>query len=661
MLPKGRPGRGKYARVATDDHNQDESEIDDGDRFQTVHLSSDGSDEEHFSREKSGRKRVSRGSWSSCWNPLKPSSPRKARYTFKEDLLDVHALPAKLFYFFMSFGGGFLVPFLPVYFRKLGLSAAETGFLGSLPSFITFWSAPLWTALADKFHCLRFVLVLNLVSYVVFHVSLAVIPSALSPGTCLQEDDKCVRGTSSVSPSPVSLSPTTYMPANQSSSLPYSESSIIAMYNTSFAAYSPSVSSYFTAMVNATATVSQSGIDSKKQIRDVVEAAAFVALAHIFSAAMHSTADAAVIQLVDGNQKTGESRYGKQRLWGAAGFALGNIVSGLWASMEGDKCNNGRYSVHFAGFAIFMVLSACVGGLCLFPKPSSKQDGQGSSKAMSSHQPVHVTGGLKMIFSRPRTAAVFLAVFALAIAKGIDSFLVWFLKEMCASEAVLGWSLFMLAGSEVPMFLLSDKIVARLGHVQTIYAAFALFVVRTALYTTLTSPYFVLPLETLRGAAFSLLWSCAVQYGRRIAAPGLEATMQGILSGIWYGVGSGLGSIAGGAIYQHAGPRVLFGLSSVWCLVTGCLFALSQVIIERRERTKRSEAEENVFLADEDDVVEFDQTRANGRRTAEVPDQPTSSVLVSKERTQNGTDVDNGHVANGAASREFTECADIDL
>ena len=613
MLPTIRSTRGRYARVATDE--QDENEAEENSSFQTVHLSSDDGEVDGLNKVRSsGNKHA--GHVKACWRAwYSVPRRRKTHYTFKEDLLDFHALPAKLFYLFMSFGGGFLVPYLPVFFRKLGLSPAETGLLGSLPAFVTFWSAPMWSGIADKYQCLRLVLVLNLLSYMVFHVSLLAVPTAIIPGDCLDADNTCAGF--SVTTSPSSNFSTVFL---NYSTAPYHNNTLTEPPgHLSSNSSAPGASNQNGFSLRREDNTPPSHIRQEQQIKDVLEAGVLVMLAHFFSASMHSSADAAVIQLVDGSGKVAESRYGKQRLWGAAGFALGNIVSGVWANALADKCHNGRYSVHFAGFAIFMTLAALIGGLFLFRGASSDRTEQGKVKSTSANgkESLQICRGLKMIFSRLRPLTIFLAVLSLAIAKGMDFFLIWFLKEMCASEAMLGWALFMLAGSEVPMFMLSDKIVARLGHTRTIYIVFALFVARTGLYATLHNPYFVLPLEVLRGMAFSLLWSCVVQYGRRIATPGLETTVQGLLSSIWYGIGSAIGSIVGGILYQSVGPRAMFGLSSVWCLICGCAFAVSQFVIERRTNTERTQAEENIFVEDDEhETVEFDQRKVQLRYSA---------------------------------------------
>jgi len=58
-------------------------------------------------------------------------------------------IPAKTFYFFYYGAGSALFPFLVLFYRDLGLSGREIGFLTALPPLVALFSASLWGGLAD--------------------------------------------------------------------------------------------------------------------------------------------------------------------------------------------------------------------------------------------------------------------------------------------------------------------------------------------------------------------------------------------------------------------------------------------------------------------------------------------------------------------------------
>jgi PPP family 3-phenylpropionic acid transporter len=67
---------------------------------------------------------------------------------------------AKLFYFFYFAAIGSLVPFLNVYFARLGLSGAQIGWLSSIAPLIALTANPFWGAVADRWQVHRWVLAL---------------------------------------------------------------------------------------------------------------------------------------------------------------------------------------------------------------------------------------------------------------------------------------------------------------------------------------------------------------------------------------------------------------------------------------------------------------------------------------------------------------------
>lgn len=83
------------------------------------------------------------------------AAPEQADHPGKEGLrarlpsIDRALFWPKAFYFCFYAAGASLVPFLALYYRELGLSSAQIGFLVGVSPLITLFSAPLWGAGAD--------------------------------------------------------------------------------------------------------------------------------------------------------------------------------------------------------------------------------------------------------------------------------------------------------------------------------------------------------------------------------------------------------------------------------------------------------------------------------------------------------------------------------
>ena len=95
------------------------------------------------------------------WHRHRPSS-----------LINRFLLAPKIFNLFYSASLASLIPFLPIYFRLLGLTAFQSGLLGAGRGFISFWSTPIWCLSAERFDKRKCFLLLMLMAGIALNVCL---------------------------------------------------------------------------------------------------------------------------------------------------------------------------------------------------------------------------------------------------------------------------------------------------------------------------------------------------------------------------------------------------------------------------------------------------------------------------------------------------------
>ncbi|GFO42618.1 major facilitator superfamily domain-containing protein 6 [Plakobranchus ocellatus] len=119
--------------------------------------------------------------------PLRPyhhnqqqQQQQNKRHPFSRDFIDSmftvvdkDLLFCKLFYFFFFGAFGSLFPLLAIYFKQLGMSAAQSGVLIGFRPFIEFLSAPFWGGLADKWRRGKEMLLFALLCWIVFTLAIA--------------------------------------------------------------------------------------------------------------------------------------------------------------------------------------------------------------------------------------------------------------------------------------------------------------------------------------------------------------------------------------------------------------------------------------------------------------------------------------------------------
>lgn len=81
-------------------------------------------------------------------------------------------------------------------------------------------------------------------------------------------------------------------------------------------------------------------------------------------------------------------------------------------------------------------------------------------------------------------------------------------------------------GGELPFFFLSGWILKKIGHIHAMSLVLIGFGVRFLLYSVLSNPWWVLPIELFQGVTFGLFYSTMTSYASIVAPTGTESTLQ---------------------------------------------------------------------------------------------------------------------------------------
>lgn len=242
--------------------------------------------------------------------------------------------------------------------------------------------------------------------------------------------------------------------------------------------------------------------------------------------------DNSVVALL-GREKQG---YGRVRVWGSYGWGIVALAAG--------------YILDWAGlswlFVVYLAIFACLIWVTI----------------QLPVQPAELAGTFRSGFGtlmRNRPWILFLLV-SLACGMSLSlflNFLFLYLDMMGASGAILGYSLTLSTISEVPIFVLSQRMLKRWNTQLLIGVALLAFIIRAFAYVAMTAPWQVLLISLLHGPSFGVMWLAGVQYADDIAPAGLGATAQGMFGGVVMGLGSALGALIGGVLYD-SNPVAVF-------------------------------------------------------------------------------------------------------
>lgn len=212
-------------------------------------------------------------------------------------------------------------------------------------------------------------------------------------------------------------------------------------------------------------------------------------------------------------------RYGHQRLWGSVGWGSFSIISGLLI----DKFSEGKATKNYAvGFYIMAIL------IFIDMAVSSKL------KYSQTKLSTNIMKDVWQIVSSFRVIVFFMWCIVVGLGTAmVWNFLFWHLEDLAGDNyggsmktlqgLVMGIQCF---GGELPFFFISGKLLKKIGHVHAMSLVLLGFGVRFFLYSVLSNPWYVLPIELMNGVTFGVLYATMASYASIIAPSGTEATMQ---------------------------------------------------------------------------------------------------------------------------------------
>jgi MFS transporter, PPP family, 3-phenylpropionic acid transporter len=245
--------------------------------------------------------------------------------------------------------------------------------------------------------------------------------------------------------------------------------------------------------------------------------------------------------------------YGRQRVWGALGWAASAPLAG-WVT--------GELGLSWA-FFLFLGLMPWV-AVVATRVPYAASVGRR-----------RVGGGLALVLRDPRWIPFLLTGFAGGVGLALVSyFLPLHLRDLGASYGLIGVAVAVPAMSEIPFMVLGGMLLAVVGPRRMLIAAVAAMALRLLLSGIITDHVALAAVQFLHGPSFGVLWIAGVAYARELAPQGSRAVAQGLFTAVTGGLGGFAGSLLGGITYDALGGGGTFLLAAAFTAVAALLLAL---------------------------------------------------------------------------------------
>lgn len=461
------------------------------------------------------------------------------RKTFKEKLksefrIDPTTIAYKAFYFFFFGGFGASFPYMPLYFRQLGLSASLVGLLAGIRPLIQFASAPFWSVLSDKFKARKAVLLFSIIAWLVMTLAL-LIPKPHNT-VCKKTSVVVSTGINGVSDFPEAE--TEFLQKNHSNKfLHISQKMKLLIKSRTKKSYKfdqshekgviPSLSLQNTnqqeprhrrSSSNSTKTLRYQLIRDSHEINTVfIWLMVLIVVGEFLEAPTFILSDTALLQKLQERKK----HYGKTRLFGSLGYATASfIVGALLETTRFTYCGQSMndYNYLFYIFAVVMGLAFIFAALLFeFNYDDDKNGGKIDECAVWK------------VLLEPKYSLFMTIAWFLGFSNGlIFNFLNWYLEDLGASKLLMGSATFMRATGLVIAFFLNSFMTDRCGHIFVSFLSINAYFVLFMSLATMRNPLWAFPLELLEGLAYGTSWSTCVTYMAGATPMSGAATMQGI-------------------------------------------------------------------------------------------------------------------------------------
>jgi len=242
--------------------------------------------------------------------------------------------------------------------------------------------------------------------------------------------------------------------------------------------------------------------------------------------------------------------YGRLRMWGSVGFAVGILGAGKLVGSLGT-------GAIFAAYSVPVLLS-------LLPLAWL-------SEAQMSSKSLHLRLVWQTLANRNLQILLIASLLWRVAASGYYTFYTIFLSGMGAKPALISAAWAVGLAGEVTVLGFSGHIAKRIGIRGLLVAGLLGSAVRWAVYAVVPGPGWTLPFQLLHGLTFGATTTAAVLAVDRVFPPELRSTGQGVLGIVMWGVGGLLGSVLAGFAFEAMGVRWLFALSALAAAATGLL------------------------------------------------------------------------------------------
>lgn len=280
--------------------------------------------------------------------------------------------------------------------------------------------------------------------------------------------------------------------------------------------------------------------------------AIYIPILTLFYHPLGPLTDALAVQFTESDKK---HSFGSFRLWGSLGWAIASISGGFLFE---------KISVSF----IFPISASLFVVLVIFLT---------TKKRKRIYRPNFEAVKFNELLKN-RTLLLFFGIIILygLTCAPVNSFLNLYFTDLSKRNDIIGFAYAIMAFSELPLFIIGNILIRKLGSQKVILIAMFTMFLRFIVYGLFPTVPIALAVGALQGISLAFFLVGVVDYLQKIIPPGQHAKAQSFIWGGYVGIGQMVGNLIIGYMIDLSGMvyvmKIFIGISALCLLITVIYF-----------------------------------------------------------------------------------------
>jgi len=248
-------------------------------------------------------------------------------------------------------------------------------------------------------------------------------------------------------------------------------------------------------------------------------------------------------------------RFGMYRISGSFGWIMSTAISG-WIS---ESLGLGITTLFYISVIFFLLSAIFIGISVTEPQSRGKKVNTGINWAV--------------LIKDKNFLILLITIFLVNISSTtFYSFLSLHIQKLGGSNIIIGWAFSIAAVTEIPCMVYLGALSDKIGRKPLLVAALFSYPLRLFLYTVVSQPYLILPIQLLHGLTFGVFYVASVAFVSDITSESRGAAL-GLYNTASY-AGSAAGAGLAGVIADNYNLIIMYQFMTAFSFIPALLFTV---------------------------------------------------------------------------------------